>query len=49
MPDHKGNTKDLQEIYSDTDSSIVTHTGYETKCVHYHSLSSTDGNSECMM
>ena len=34
--------RDLQEIYAD---STVTYGGYEKECVHYHGLSSTDGNS----
>ena len=38
--------RDLQEIYAD---STVTYAGYEEECVHYHCLSSTDGNSQGAM
>ena len=38
--------RDLQEIYAD---STVTYAGYEEECVHYHGLSSTDGNSQRAM
>ena len=36
----------LQEIYAD---STVTYAGYKEECVHYHGLSSTDGNSQRAM
>ena len=38
--------RDLQEIYAD---STVTYAGNEEECVHYHGLSSTDGNSQRAM
>ena len=38
--------RNLQEIYA---HSIVTYAGYEEECVHYHGLSSTDGNSQRAM
>ena len=38
--------RDLHEIYAD---NTVTYAGYEEECVQYHSLSSTDDNSQRTM
>ena len=38
--------RDLHEIYAD---NTVTYAGYEEEYVRYHSLSSTDGNSQGTM
>ena len=42
--------RDLQEIYADSTVTYAGYSaGYEEECVHYHGLSSTDGNSQRAM